>query len=182
MIIADSLSETPVFEHTLDDDLLDTVKNQTNQTNLLALNASVEAACAGEHGKGFAVVAEAVRTLANKSLSESHSINTIIKDISGQVVKSSEVSEEINKNYDQILVQIEQTMKSAQQIAQSAKEQAHGVDQISIAVNEQDKMTQKNAILSEGLNSRSRQLNESIEYLNSALEDIKTQILGQKNL
>ena len=51
------------------------------QTNLLSINASIEAARAGDAGRGFAVVAVAVRSLADKSITASNQIQSIIKNI-----------------------------------------------------------------------------------------------------
>lgn len=50
------------------------------QTNLLSLNASIEAARAGESGRGFAVVAEEIGKLADRSIQQSKSIQSIITE------------------------------------------------------------------------------------------------------
>ncbi len=50
------------------------------QTNLLSLNASIEAARAGESGRGFAVVAEEIGKLADRSIQQSKSIQSIISE------------------------------------------------------------------------------------------------------
>ena len=66
----------------------------TAQTNLLALNASIEAARAGEAGKGFAVVATEIGKLASDSAETAGKI----KQISNEVIASVEgLAEEAEK-------------------------------------------------------------------------------------
>ena len=62
-------------------DILRVINEIAEQTNLLSLNATIEAARAGEAGRGFAVVAQAIRKLADQSLSSSKQIQQIIKAI-----------------------------------------------------------------------------------------------------
>lgn len=57
------------------------IKSIADQTNLLALNAAIEAARAGDAGRGFAVVADEVRSLAQKTQSSIHEIETMIEQI-----------------------------------------------------------------------------------------------------
>ena len=70
----------------------------SNQTNLLAMNAAIEAAHAGKAGEGFAVVAQEIRSLSEKTHSQSVTVTKVIKGIVesvGQVVELSGVTSQV---------------------------------------------------------------------------------------
>ena len=135
------------------------------QTNLLALNAGVEAARAGEAGRGFAVVASEVRAWRNapptpprKSRGSSRLRAAKSATASGWWRRpatrsrgSSSRSPEINSVVGEI--------------AASAQEQATGLQQVNIAVNQMDQTTQQNAAMAEEATAASRSLSQETGQL-----------------
>lgn len=117
------------------------------QTNLLALNAAVEAARAGEHGRGFAVVAGEVRSLAGKSADAAKEIRQLIENTSGQIAQSVDLVEKSNKEFLSIVEVLMKMYEFIGQIAQANQEQTLSVDQVNVAMEGMDKVTQQNATL-----------------------------------
>lgn len=115
------------------------------QTNLLALNAGVEAARAGEAGRGFAVVAQEVRGLAQRSAQAAREVKILISSSTDQVDQGVALVGDAGQALRAILTQIHDIRTLVGAISQSAQEQAAGLNQVSAAVGEMDRLLQSNA-------------------------------------
>ena len=125
------------------------------QTNLLALNAGVEAARAGDAGKGFAVVASEVRALAQRSAEAAKEIKALISASEEHVGQGVTLVGQTGEALKQIVAQISDISSVVTSIASSAKEQATGLGEINVAVNQMDQFTQQNAAMVEQGNAAS---------------------------
>jgi len=119
------------------------------QTNLLALNAGVEAARAGEAGRGFAVVASEVRALAQRSAEAAKEIKGLILASSEQVSRGVTLVGDAGRALERIVAQIAEISGVVDEIAASSREQASGLGQVNIAVNQMDQVVQQNAAMVE---------------------------------
>ena len=136
------------------------------QTNLLALNAGVEAARAGEAGRGFAVVASEVRALAQRSSGAAKDIKDLISTSSQHVHKGVSLVDETGKALDKIMSQVVNVDTLVSDISSSANEQATGLAEINSAINEMDRVTQRNAAMVEESTAACHSLtNESNELM-----------------
>jgi methyl-accepting chemotaxis protein len=124
---------------------------------MLALNASVEAARAGEHGKGFAVVAAEVRNLAEQSRQATAQVREILLDIQGGINATVMATEEGIKVVDEgvqlaararkaiegLSRVIDESAQSAMQMVAGGQQQASGVEQIALAMQNINQATQQ---------------------------------------
>jgi methyl-accepting chemotaxis protein len=138
------------------------VQEIARQTDLLALNAAVEAARAGEHGRGFAVVASEVRKLAERSQAASAEISTI----SSQTVKAAQ---EAGDMLSRLVPDIRKTAELVAEISAACREQEIGSEQVNKAIQELDKVTQRNASASEEMSATAEELAAQSEQLTAAM-------------
>jgi methyl-accepting chemotaxis protein len=138
-------------------EIIATVGDIATQSNMLALNASVEAARAGEHGKGFAVVAAEVRNLAEQSRQATAQVREILLDIQGGINATVMATEEGIKVVDEgvqlaararkaiegLSRVIDESAQSAMQMVAGGQQQASGVEQIALAMQNINQATQQ---------------------------------------
>ena len=153
--------------------ITDLIEDVAFQTNLLALNAGVEAARAGEAGRGFAVVASEVRALAQRSADAVQEINTLIKSSTHEVAGGVRLVKETGEALAGIQSQVEQVADRVNSIADAATDQANGLSEVSIAVQNLDTDAQKNAATLEETAAAGQMLRGEAQTLVAAVGGFK---------
>ena len=124
-------------------EIVKAVARIADQTNLLALNAAIEAARAGKHGKGFAVVADEVRTLAETSEKSAKQIQDLVVQIQ-QDVKS--IADGINASAKTVEGQLEKGKTITEQLEQirgDMTEVLRGLTEIAAGANQSSAASQQ---------------------------------------
>ena len=129
--------------------IIKTIDEIAFQTNILALNAAVEAARAGEAGAGFAVVADEVRSLAQRSAKAAKDTAVLIEESISRARTGAEQVNGVTSSMDAITAGVAKVKGLVDDVSVASSQQAQGVEQVSQAIAQMEKVTQGTAATAE---------------------------------
>jgi methyl-accepting chemotaxis protein/methyl-accepting chemotaxis protein-1 (serine sensor receptor) len=157
--------------------IIKTIDEIAFQTNILALNAAVEAARAGEAGMGFAVVADEVRSLAQRSAQAARDTAALIDE---SIARASDGQRRVGQVADAVSAVSTSAARIktlVEEVRASSREQIEGIDQVTHAVSDMEKVTQstaagaqENAAVGEELSAQAESTMAAIRRLSSLIE------------
>ncbi|MEK3797138.1 methyl-accepting chemotaxis protein [Peribacillus sp. FSL H8-0477] len=170
--------------------LADTIGSIAGQTNLLALNASIEAARAGEAGKGFAVVAEEIRKLAEQSAQSVDNIHHVTDQVQNAfanlTINSTGILDYMNMkvkpDYDQFVEVGIQYEKDAEFINKMSNDLAGASKQMAQSIEELNRAIQSVTTNSQHSASSNEEILFTISEVSLAIKEVADNVHAQHEL
>lgn len=110
-------------------EILETIRDISDRSDLLALNGALEASRAGEAGRGFGLVAAEMRRLAERVMSSTHDVRSLVGDIRASGSSTMMATEDSKKL-------AASTTDAARQITLVTQQQRSGTEQVLQSVRE----------------------------------------------
>ena len=152
--------------------IVESITKNAFQTNLLALNAAVEAAHAGETGAGFAVVAEEVRNLALHAAAAAGDATKLIAETQKRIGEAWESGQMVTQVMEKNTEIVQQVKILIDEVCAASGDQARGIEQISTAVAEMDKVVQENAASAETAATSSEEMNAQVKRVRRLIGEL----------
>jgi methyl-accepting chemotaxis protein len=158
--------------------IIKTIDEIAFQTNILALNAAVEAARAGEAGMGFAVVADEVRNLAQRSAQAARDTAVLIEESVGRSHAGTAKVETVGQAIRSITETVTRVKGLIDEVSVASRQQAQGIDQVTQAISQMEKVTQSTAATAEESAAASEELSAQAETALGLVAELEQMIGG----
>ncbi|MDO8837082.1 MAG: methyl-accepting chemotaxis protein [Vicinamibacterales bacterium] len=158
--------------------IIKTIDEIAFQTNILALNAAVEAARAGEAGMGFAVVADEVRNLAQRSAQAAKDTAVLIEASAGNAASGGAKVDAVVTAMSAITASSTRVRSLIEEVSTASRQQAQGIDQVTQAVAQMEKVTQTTAATAEESAAASQELTSQAGQSMAVVQRLEAMVRG----